>query len=169
MPLTESAATPIDTGKVAERRKLRFESPDQMLDEVERLVEAERAGRLSRFGNWSLGQALNHLAGWAEFSYTPAPLHPPFFIRWILKLRKRSFLYGPMRAGVKIPRVAGGTLVIEPMSLDDGLARLHRVTNRIKSEPPTVPSPALGMLTHEESIQLCLRHAELHLGFFVPQ
>jgi hypothetical protein len=70
---------------------------------------------------------------------------------------------------VRIPRVPGGTLATEPMSLEEGLARFRRVIERVKSEPPTAPSPALGPLTHEEAIALSLRHAELHLGFFVPE
>src|SRR5262245_30480633 len=102
---THSSSSPVDTGKVAGRRMLRFETIDQMMAEVDRVVEAERAGRLKRLGNWTLGQTLGHLAVWAEYSYTDAPLKPPFFIRWILRLRKRKFLYEPMGAGVKIPRV----------------------------------------------------------------
>jgi len=159
---------PINTGKVAERRKLRFESIDQMLAEVDRLVEAERAGRLKRLGNWTLGQALGHVAGWSEFSYSGTPLKPPLWLKWIVRLRKQSFLYGPMRAGVKIPGVPGGTLAIDDMPLDEALPRLQRVMNRIKSEAPTAPNSILGPLTHEQWIALQLRHAELHLGFFVP-
>ena len=98
--MSEATRTPsnlVDTGKVAGRRMLRFESPGQIMAEVDRLVEAERAGRLRRLGNWTLGQTLGHLAAWAEYSYTGAPLKAPFFIRWILRLRKRKFLYEPMR------------------------------------------------------------------------
>jgi hypothetical protein len=32
-----------------------------------------------------------------------------------------------------------------------------------------VPSKVFGMLTHDESIALSLRHAELHLGFLIPE
>lgn|SRR5262245_47594836 len=163
------AVAPIDTGKVAARRVLRFETLDQMMAEVDRLVAAGRAGRLKHVGNWTIGQILGHLATWAEFSYTDMPLNPPFFVRWILKWRKTSFLYGPMRAGVKIPRCPGGTLGTDPMSLDKGLARFKRVVERLRREPPTVPSKVFGMLTHDESIALNLRHAELHLGFLVPE
>jgi hypothetical protein len=44
---------PVNTAKVAGPRLLRFESIDQALAEVERIVEAERAGRLKRLGNWT--------------------------------------------------------------------------------------------------------------------
>ena len=86
----------VDTGKVAGRRMLRFESIDQVMSEVDRLVEADSAGRLRQLGNWTLGQTLGHLATWTEYGYTGFPLKVPFFIRWVLRLRKRKFLYGPM-------------------------------------------------------------------------
>ena len=158
----------IDTSKVAARRILRFESLDQMIAEVDRLVAAERAGKLKRAGNWTLGQILGHIAVWAEFSYTDMPLNPPFFVRWILRWQKGKYLYGPMPAGVRIPRVNGGTLGTDPMTLEEGLDRLQRVIARLRVEPPTAPSKVFGMLTHEESIALNLRHAELHLGFLIP-
>lgn len=164
-----AAAVVVDTGKVAGRRILRFESLDQVLAEADRLASAERAGQLKRLGNWTLGQTFGHLAAWGEFAYTPAPLKVPFLIKWILRLRKRKFLYGPMRAGVKIPGVAGGTLATDPMSLDEGLLRLRRVIERLKAEPPTAKSPVFGLLTQEESIAINLRHAELHLGFHIPE
>jgi hypothetical protein len=151
------------------RRLLHFESIDQMLEEVDQLVAAERAGRLVQLGNWTLGQALGHLATWSEFSYTGVPLKPPFFIRWLLRLQKNSFLYKPMRAGVRIPGVTGGTLGTEPATLDDGLRRFKDICQRLNAEPPTAPSPIFGQMTHDESIALSLRHAELHLGFFVRQ
>lgn len=163
-----TAPSVVDTGKVVGRRILHFDSIDQVLEEVDRLAAAERTGRLKRVGNWTLGQALGHLATWAEFAYTGVPLKPPFFIRWILRFQKRKFLVGPMPAGVKIPNVEGGTLGTEPLSLDEGLRRFKNVLQRLKVEEPTLPSPIFGKMTHDESIALTLRHAELHLGFFVP-
>src|SRR5262245_4304541 len=120
----------VDTGKVTTRRILHFESIDQMMAEVDRLVAAERAGQLNHVGNWTLGQILGHLAVWSEFAYTEMPLNPPFFVKWILWFSKNSFLYKPMRAGVKIPHCPGGTLGTAPMTVDEGLARLQKVVER---------------------------------------
>ena len=167
--VTQPSADVVDTGKVTVRRTLRFESIDAMMSEVDRLVEAERAGRLRRLGNWTLGQTLGHLAAWADYGYTGFPMKVPFFIRWVLRLRKRKFLYGPMRAGVRIPGVEGGTLATEPMTVDEALGRLRRIMERLKVEPPTAPNPIFGPLRHDEAIALNLRHAELHLGFLAPQ
>jgi hypothetical protein len=164
-----TSPAPVDTGKVAARRILRLESIDQAMAEVERLAEAERAGRLKRLGNWTLGQTLGHLASWTEYGYTGVPLKVPFFIRWILRLRKRKSLYGPMRSGVRIPGIDGGTLATDPVPLEEGRERFRRAMERLKTEAPTASSPVFGRLTHEESIALNLRHAELHLGFLIPE
>ena len=166
---TQASSAPVDTGKVTGRRTLRFETIDEMMADVDRLVEAERASRLKRLGNWTLGQTLGHLATWAEYGYTGSPLNPPFFIKWILRLRKQKFLWQPMPAGVKIPGVEGGTLATDPMPTDEALTRLRRVMERLKKEPPTHPHNVFGQLKHEESIAITLRHAELHLSFFVPE
>jgi len=162
-----TAAAPVDTSRVTTRRLLHFETVDEMLAEADRLVSAERAGRLTHVGNWTLGRTLGHLATWTEYSYTACPLKVPFFIKWFLRLRKRAFLYGPMRAGVKIPGVPGGTLGTAPVSLDEALPRFRSISERLKTEAPTAPSPVFGMLTHQEAIALNLRHGELHLGFHV--
>src|SRR5262249_47480725 len=140
IPMNAQAAASVDTGQVAGRRSLRFNSLDDVLADVDRVVAAERAGRLTRLGNWSLGQTLGHLATWAEYAYTPSPLQVPWFVKLILKMTKRKYLYGSMRAGAMIPGVPGGTLGTEPMSLDEALPRLQRALERLKQEPPTVPS-----------------------------
>jgi hypothetical protein len=158
----------VDTGKVTTRRKLRFDSIDEVLADVDRLVEAERAGRLGHVGNWSLGQTLGHLASWAEYAYAGYPGRPPVFIRWILRRRKQKFIHEPMRAGVKIPGIPGGTYATEPVPLAEAEGRLRRVLARLKSEAPTLVHPIFGPLSHGEWIGINLRHAELHLGFHVP-
>lgn len=167
--MSTAAAAVADTGKITGRRQLRFNSIDEAVAEANRLAEAERQGRLTQMGNWALGQAMGHIAGWIEFGYEGFPIGAPWLIRLIVWLQKKKFLYGPMRAGVKIPGVSGGTLATEPMSVEEGLGRLTAAFQRLKAEPQKYPSPVLGQLTHEESSALNLRHAELHLSFFTPR
>ena len=133
-----ASASLVDTGKVSTCRKLKFDSTDQVLADVDLLVEAERAGRLGHVGNWSLGQTFGHLASWAEYAYAGYPGKPPFFIRWILRSRKQKFIHEPMRAGVKIPGIPGGTYATEAVPLDEAESRLRRGAARFKSEAPTL-------------------------------
>ena len=79
----------VDTRSIPDRRPLRFDTIDQALAEAARLAELERAGRLKSLGNWTLGQTLGHLATWAEFSYTGAPLSPPWFVSSCLSASAR--------------------------------------------------------------------------------
>lgn len=153
-----------------ERRKLRFESVDAALAEAEGLVAAERAGTLDRLGNWSLGQALGHLATWANFAFDgyPSAVRAPWPVRLILRLMRGRILNDGMMSGVKIRGIPEGTLGLDPMDADEGLRRLRAAMERLRSTAPTLDNPAFGRLTHEQWIQLNLRHAELHLGNLLP-
>jgi hypothetical protein len=157
---------PVDTRSIPDRRPLRFATLDEALADAGRLAELDRGGRCRSVGNWTLGQTLGHLATWAEFSYTGAPLSPPWFVKLLVRLRKKKFLYGAMPAGIKIPKVENGTLGTDPISTEEGLTRFHRAFTRLKSEAPAKPHLLFGPLKHEEWIAGNLRHAELHLSFF---
>jgi hypothetical protein len=160
----------IDTGKVTDRRSLRFADSRDLLADVERVAAAERRGALRRTGNWTAGQTLGHLAAWASFPYEgyPPELNPPWFVKFILRFQKNRFLHRPMPHGVKIPGVEGGTKGLDVLSLDEGLARLRSAWQRLDAGPPSRPNPIFGPLTHDEWKQLNLRHAELHLSYLHP-
>lgn len=162
---------PIDTGKVSGRRTLRFNSLDEALADAERIAAADKAGTLKRLGNWSPGTIFAHVAAFASYPYDgyPAALAgPPWIIRLILKLRKGTYLHKGLPAGVKIPKVDGGTVATEPVATEDGLRRLHAAFERMKRTPPATPNVIFGPLTHDEWMQLQCRHAELHFSFLVP-
>lgn len=157
----------LDTAKVTGCRSLRFETADEMMKDVERLVAAERGGTLTRFGNWTLGQALGHLAAWVDYAFDGYPMkRPPWIIRAIIRLSKNKYVHKRMPRGVKIPGIEGGTKATEVLPTEEGLARFERAWARLKKSTPTQESPIFGELTHAEWIGLNLRHAELHLGYF---
>jgi hypothetical protein len=156
----------IDTRRVSDRRRLRFETIDAMLADADALAAAERDGQLVQMGNWTLGTAINHLAVWAEFAFTGTPLTPPWYVRAVSRLLKKRFLTKGLSAGVNIPGIDGGTLGTEPTPTDLGLPRLHEAMDRLRRETPEKPNALFGPLTREEWTALQLRHAELHLSFF---
>ena len=153
------------------RRTLRFASIDDALSEAERLVAADREGRLDRAGNWKLGQALGHLATWANFAFDgyPPEVRAPLPVRMILRLMRGTILKKGMMAGVRVGELPGGTVGLEPMEPEEGLRRFRAALERLRASAPTIPNPVFGPLTHEQWIQLNLRHAELHLGFQCPR
>jgi len=166
MDSTGSAAPPAGT-----RRSLRFNTIDEAIAEAERLAAAERAGQLSRCGNWTLGQALSHLATWATYPFDGYPdrVRAPLPVRMILGLMRNRILTRGMMSGVRIRGIPDGTLGIEPLDTEEGLRRFRSAFERLKSRCPETVNPVFGKLTHEQWMQLNLRHAELHLGFQLPR
>ncbi|MFN0010977.1 MAG: DUF1569 domain-containing protein [Phycisphaerales bacterium] len=161
---------PIDTKKVI-RRKLRFHTLDEMVAEAERIVHAEREGRLTRLGNWTVGQNFTHIAAFMDYGYDGFPeviSRPPWFVKLMFKVMKNRFLTKGFPQGLFIPKVPGGTTGVEDIPSDQALARLRAAAQRMAAQAPPIPSPAMGPLSHAETIQFGLRHAELHMGFLVP-
>jgi hypothetical protein len=154
----------VDTRSV-QRRALGFRTLDDLEAELSRIEAAERSGDLRTLGNWTPGQIFGHLATWVGFTYEGNPLRPPLLIRMVLRGRKGRYIGEGMPAGVRIPRVPGGTLGTDPLPFDEGLVRYRTRLEQLRREPPTRPNVIFGAMTHEEWIGLHLRHAELHLGF----
>lgn len=161
---------PVDTAKVHDRRKLRFNRIEDLLAEIDRIAAADKAGNLRRSGNWTAGQTFGHLASWITYGYEGYPFPPPpWFIRWILRLKVKQYLKDGMPAGVRIPKVDEGTYATQELPTDAGADRLRQALRRLNSgEACRFESPAFGPMSHEDRMALNLRHAELHLGFLHP-
>ena len=110
----------VDTAKSQDRRSVRFETVEKALADVDRIVAADEAGTLRSCGNWTAGQAFGHVAGWINYAYEGFPLKTPWFIRIILRMKLKKMLREGMPAGVRIPRVQGGTCATDAMSTEDG-------------------------------------------------
>jgi hypothetical protein len=159
-------ATPIDTGKVKDRRKLRFDSIDDIAAEVERLA---RCKDIKALGNWSSGQVVEHLTITLNNSIDGFPSFVPAPLRLFLRLfMKRKILSRPMSAGLRLPAKAAEHMLPKPTDWDVALANFRRAMQRFTSETRRMPHPAFGPLTSAEWDQLHCRHSELHLGFLVP-
>ncbi len=159
--------SPVDTRKSPEYRTLRFDSVDECISNVNQILAAAENEKLKATGNWTPGEIMTHLANWIGYAYDGFPIGPPpFFIRWILRLRLRKMLRDGMPRGVRIPGVEGGTAGMENIETIEAGRRLLAALERLKSdEEAKFDSPAFGPMSHQDRITLNLRHAELHLGF----
>ncbi|CAN5701716.1 hypothetical protein BH11PLA1_BH11PLA1_08540 [soil metagenome] len=158
---------PINTAHAA-RRTIRFISSAQALADAATLAAADSAGTLSQTGNWSLGQALNHVAAWMTFALDGYPVAaPPELAARARAARTRAFGQGLM-AGFSIPGVPGGTAASAPCATACALAALQSAWARFERETPCHPHPFFGDLTPDEWLALQLRHSELHQSFFFP-
>jgi hypothetical protein len=118
-------------------------------------------------GTWTPGQILGHLAAWIEYGYEGYPMNPPpWFIRLFLRWQVKKYLQRGMPSGVRIPKVEAGTYGTEAMPTQEGAERLRSALVLLqRGEPTKYHSPAFGPMSHEDRIELNLRHAELHLSF----
>ncbi|MBL8879190.1 MAG: DUF1569 domain-containing protein [Phycisphaerales bacterium] len=162
-------ASQVDTGK-APRRKLRFQSIEDVLREIERIEAAEKAGTLRVTGNWTPGQVLAHLSAWINYAYDGFPMKPaPWFIRAILRMMLPGMLKKGMPSGKSIPNVPGGTTGADRISTEEGATRLRAALRRLSgNEPAPHDSPGFGKLSYADRVALNLRHAELHMSFLNP-
>lgn len=150
-----------------ERRELKFQSLDEVLQEVETLA----AGKVRTTGNHSFGQILNHLALSQDVSagrVQPPP--PPFFMKLMMPLMKRMIINSkPLKPGVKLP--AKGEAFFWPNKEFDVPASLEYFKDSVdyyKSNGPLDVHPFFGKITSAECDELNCRHAALHLSFVHP-
>jgi hypothetical protein len=161
-----TAAEPVNTSAVKDRRPVHFEKLQDVVTDAEMLVAAKQVRAL---GNWTLGQALGHLAVGMNGTIDGMPFKPPLWLRILARLMKRKFLKGPMPPGFRLPKEAEAKMVPAPeFSAAEGLAQLRAAVARLQREPNRAPSPVMGKLTREQSDRLQMHHAELHLSFFWP-
>jgi hypothetical protein len=118
-------------------------------------------------GNWSLGQALGHLAAARHDSIDGTDVKPPWHIRLIASFFKRSVLRR-LPAGFRLPAEAE-KLAVPPAALTahEGLARLREAVARLRRESQRAPHFTFGTFSAEHWEAFHCRHAELHLSFAI--
>jgi Protein of unknown function (DUF1569) len=154
----------VNTAKVADRRKLHFDTVQDILDDVERLDPARTKG----LGNWSGGQILTHLAKVMEVSIDGSPLRVSWPLRLLGRMMKKRVLTKGMPPGYQLKGQAATILIPPATSWEEGLEHLRKAVRRLQTESKQADSPFLGPMTAEDWTRLHCRHAELHLSFLVP-
>jgi hypothetical protein len=145
------------------RRRLRFDTFDDALAEVERLSASE----YERLGVWNLAQMCDHLADAIDDSvrgysfrmpWLARTLIGPLALRYVLKTRSI-----PVRA--KMPKR------LEPrrgVDLHGSVARLRAAIRNFQTHSgPFAPHPLFGTISSDVWRQVHLVHIAHHLGFLV--
>jgi hypothetical protein len=151
----------VNTAKVRARRKLNYQSFDELLADADRLS----SGNVKMLGNWSPGQIFQHLANSFNGAIDGFPDAFPWFIRAMGRIFKKKLIAGPMPAGFKMPDKLAKAVMPEPTSTEVGLANLHAAVSRLRQEPRRAAHPVFGEVTNEEWNSMHLKHASLHMSF----
>jgi hypothetical protein len=154
----------VETTQVAGRRKLHFQSYDDILADA-RAMNSQPTRHL---GNWSLGQICEHLAKAIEYAVEGAPFKTGWLLRFVGPLIKKRIISRPMKPGFRLPKSAAQYL---PVNTDAaaGIEQLEKAIARYLQSPTLKPHVIFGPMTREEYDQLNFRHAEMHLSFVVPE
>ena len=165
-------SAPVDTRSVAARRPVHLRTVADLAAEVERVAQAAAARHVRTLGNWSVAQLLWHLGRLMEFSLGGFPFRYPWPVRWPARLLRvlswRWLLALAFRPGFRNPPVAEPLEPEPAVSLAEAVRYLRGQLERISSgERMTAANPSMGPLSHEQWVEVHLRHAELHLSFLV--
>jgi hypothetical protein len=149
----------------ATRRRVRYHSIDEVVADAERAVSANA----TTTGNWSLGQILEHLAIAHDKMIDGFGFSTPWPVRTIGRLVfKKRILTKGLTPGFKLSSKAAAVLVPGETDAEAALQHLRQSVERLKTEQQRSPHPFLGPMNPQESTQMCLRHAELHMSFVNP-
>lgn len=157
----------INTREVSGRRKVHYDTFQDLVEDAQRLA----AGPTCNLGNWSLGQALKHLGLAMKGSIHGPTFKVPWYVRLLgIVYWRRRMVNGPWPAGLILPRSAAKRLVPdESTSNEEGLAALREGIEALGRHTERIAHPLAGKLTVDQWNRLHLRHAELHMSFFVPE
>lgn len=152
------------------RRPLRFRSLEDARAEVDRLSASQRAGRLVCAGNWTMAQIVEHITKFIEGSLDGFSFRAPWILRVIGRAIKPWCIGKPMPRGVQLRGKSALLLPSDDAELEACLARFNAAMDRLRAgERMEAESPLFGPLTHDQWVQMHLRHAEHHLGYLRPQ
>jgi hypothetical protein len=157
----EALPMPVNTAKVDGRRKVKYQSYEELFADAERLG----TGKVRQIGNWTPGMVFQHLAAAYNGSIDGLPGTFPWHLRLMVWIFKKRLLAGPMPAGFKPPRDLADAVIPPPTPAEEGLAKLRAAVARLGREPSRAPHPLLGKLTKEEWDKVHLGHASLHMSF----
>jgi hypothetical protein len=147
-----------------ERRSLSFESLDQVMPEVDRLLETG----YTRAGNWTLGQICEHLSRTLRLAIEPDGKKAPWLIRATLgpALFRHVVRTGRMRTGIPAPGQLGPG---NPADDREGVEMLRStIPQALERIPASMEHPFFGRVGREDFLRLQCIHCAHHLSFLIP-
>lgn len=144
------------------RRALRFQSFDEVMPDVERLLQGHKT-----VGTWSLGQICRHLALVARRVVDMPTSTPADPSQWVPEDQKREvFASGQLPEGLPGPPENRPPSGLDALEEAEGLRQA--IAYYRASPGPAIPHRLFGPLTREEWERLQLIHMAHHLSFASP-
>ncbi|MFK7770234.1 MAG: DUF1569 domain-containing protein [Mariniblastus sp.] len=149
-----------------ERRQLAFNSLNDAVADVERLVQ----GKVRTTGKHTFGQIIEHLARTHDM-VTGKIVGPkmPWYIRMAMPFMRKKILNGPVTPGFKLPKnVEDFFWEKGDVDVQQALTHLKESVEYYNSNGPLPVHPVFGEATREQIDSLNRQHCAMHLSFVHP-
>jgi len=156
----------VNTKAVTNRRKVSYQSYDDLLADAENLA----GGEVTMLGNWTLAQVIDHLGRSLNASIDGIGFKLPWPMRVFGTLFfKQKMLNVEVPSGFKIGKSGKAKFYPhEDVEIDGSIDRLRQAIERCKTERTRSLHPLFGELGADDWDKFSLRHAEMHMSFAVP-
>ncbi len=149
----------------AKRRKLHFNSLDDILNDAKTVLAAGEA----TCGGWSAGQIVSHITIFVHGSVDGLPFTLPLPARIFGRIGRGIFLALGFPSGIKIPAsIPQSIRHPEDVTLEVAVERLTQAIHKAEQKRMNGISPLMGKLNHKQWVKFHCRHAELHFSFMRP-
>jgi Protein of unknown function (DUF1569) len=147
----------------AARRTLSFDSLDQIMPDVDRLLLGHKT-----VGNWSLGQICNHLTGGIIGTVNGFPSRAPWLIRKTVGplIRRRILNAGRFPEGIKLPERFAPKTGADARAEAEALRAAIRLLTAHSG--PFAEHPLGGHIPRDEWERFHCIHCAHHLSFAWP-
>ena len=158
-----------DSKNQIKRRRIRFDSFDDILRDADRI---SRADQVDQLGKWTAGQVFDHLAKSFDSSIRESKAVIPTWRRVIARICKPFLLRFGLPAGIQIASIsevaAREFLPREGVSLEEGLREFKRSIIELSSHEMSAKHNCFGKMSPQDWKRMHCRHAELHLSLLIP-
>lgn len=160
-----TATPPIDTTRVQGRRKVRYDSYDELLADAQSLS----AGEVQTLGNWTYGQVLDHLAKSIHAMIEGPGFKLPMPVRFVMRLMMmKKMVHQEVPPGFKFPANVAKRFEPNDVPIHKGIERLREAVERVKSTDERGMHPAFGTVSTNDWDEFQRRHCEMHMSFVRP-
>jgi len=148
-----------------QRRETSFKNQQEIVQDVETLAQ----GSVKTLGKHSFAEIVCHLAMTNDIvTGKIVPPKLPWMMRVLMPLMRSSVLNRPVKPGFKLPKnMEAFFWPNEKVELPEAINRFKASVEYLEAQGPLPIHPIFGKATREQSENLLLSHAAMHLSHVV--
>lgn len=148
-----------------QRRETSFKTQQEIVQDIETLAQ----GNVKTLGKHSFAEIVCHLALTNDMvTGKIVPPKLPWTVRVLMPLMRSKILNGPVKPGFKLPKnMEPFFWANEKVELAEAINRFKASVDHLEAKGPLPVHPIFGKATREQTENLLLSHAAMHLSHVV--